>query len=131
MTERGDVVVGDGKVKFGLEYRDLMSAQGVCIHALGDVDGQEVELLRFDCFDHESHYHYGPEKRNERLMLDKTTVPDPLRWALDLFKGGKLASMLGRAEYRDHAAGLNPAVLAEKLAEVESVAVDMQKANAR
>ena len=58
--ERGDVIIGDGNIKFGLEYRDLLNDQGVCLHALGDVDGEEVELLRFDCFDHEPHYHYGP-----------------------------------------------------------------------
>ena len=39
--------------------------------------------------------------------------------------------MLQRAGYADHAARLNPAVLAEKVAEVERVAVGMQKANAR
>ena len=77
--ERGDVIIGDGNIKFGLEYRDLLNDQGVCLHALGDVDGEEVELLRFDCFDHEPHYHYGPEKRNTRLMLDKTTEGRPAR----------------------------------------------------
>ena len=70
MAERGDVIIGDGAIKFGLEYRDLLSDQGLCIHALGDMDGEEVELLRFDCFDHAPHYHYGPQMRNERLMLD-------------------------------------------------------------
>ena len=45
-------------------------------------------------------------------------MPDPLRWALDLFKGGKLATMLSRAGYPDHAAGLKPSLLAEKGIEV-------------
>ena len=45
-------IIGTGKVKFGLEYRDLLSDQGVCINVFGEVDGEEVELLRFDCFDH-------------------------------------------------------------------------------
>ena len=49
MAERGDIIIGEGKIKFGLEYRDLLSYQGVCIHALGDVDGEEVGVLRFDC----------------------------------------------------------------------------------
>lgn len=49
MAERGDIIIGEGKIKFGLEYRDLLSDQGVCIHALGDVDGEEVGVLRFDC----------------------------------------------------------------------------------
>ena len=83
MKERGDTIIGDAAIKFGIEYRDLLSDQGVCIHVLGDVsEDDEHELLRFDCFDHEPHYHYGPQKRNERLMLDKTTAGDSLDWTL-------------------------------------------------
>ena len=126
---RGDVVVEVGPVRFGLEYRELANDRGVAMHVLGDVANEEVELLTFDCFENAPHYHYGPRAKNQRLYLDKTTVPDPLRWALDLFKGGKLAAMLERAGYHEHAAGLNPSVLAEKIAEVESVAVGMREAN--
>ena len=61
MAEQTVVKIGDGPVRFSFAYRDLSSDQGVGIHAWGDVDGEEVELLRFDCFDHEPHYHYGPE----------------------------------------------------------------------
>ena len=39
--------------------------------------------------------------------------------------------MLERAGYLDHAAGLNPSTLAEKLAEVESTALEMEAANAK
>ena len=90
-----------------------------------------MELLTFDCFENAPHYHYGPRAKNQRMYLDTTAQPDPLRWALDLFKGGKLAAMLERAGYRDHAAGLNPSTLAEKLAEVESTALGLQTANAK
>ena len=83
MKERGDTIIGEGTIKFGIEYRDLLHDQGVCIHVLGDVsEDDEHELLRFDCFDHEPHYHYGPQKLNERLMLDKTTAGDSLDWTL-------------------------------------------------
>ena len=128
---RGDVIVEAGPVRFGLEFREFASDRGLAIHVLGDVGDEEVELLTFDCFENAPHYHYGPRAKNQRLYLDTTAVPDPLRWALDLFKGGKLASMLERAGYRDHAAGLNPSVLAEGVAEVESTALEIQKANAR
>ena len=128
--DRGDVIVEAGPVRFGLEFRELGGDRGVAIHVLGDVGDEEVELLTFDCFEKAPHYHYGPRAKNQRLYLDKTTVPDPLRWALDLFKGGKLVPMLERAGYRDHAAGLNPAVLAESVATVEAAALEMEKANA-
>ena len=77
MNSEVDVnIIGTGKVKFGLEYRDLLSDQGVCINVFGEVDGEEVELLRFDCFDHEPHYHYGPEKQNKRLAPWATFILD-------------------------------------------------------
>jgi hypothetical protein len=58
-------------------------------------------------------------------------VPDPLGWALDLFKGGKLGPMLERAGYYDHSAKLNPAIVAERVAKVEKVAKQMEAANAK
>ena len=128
---RGDVVVEAGPVRFGLEFRELGGDRGVAIHVLGDVDGEEVELLAFDCFEVAPHYHYGPRAKNQRLYNDTTAVPDPLAWALDLFKGGKLGPMLERAGYADHAARLNPAIVAQSVAQVESVAVDLEKANAK
>ncbi len=131
MHSRGDVVVEAGSVRFGVEFRELGGDRGVAIHVLGDVGDEEVELLTFDCFEKAPHYHYGPRAKNQRLYMDKTAVPDPLSWALDLFKGGKLGPMLERAGYSDHAAGLNPATVAQRVAEVESVAVEMEKANAK
>ena len=124
---RGDVIVEAGPVRFGVEDRE----PGIAIHVLGDVGGEEMELLAFDCFDVDPHYHYGPRNKNKRLYLDTVANPDSLRWALDVFKGGKLVPMLERAGYPDHAAGLNPATLAEKVAEVESVAFKMRAARGR
>ena len=127
--DRGDVIVEAGTVRFGIEYRHLSGDEGVAIHVMGDVGGEERELLTFDCFQKAPHYHYGPRAKNQRLYLDKTTVPDPLEWALDLFRGGKLASMLDRAGYRDHAAGLNPAVVAQSVARVAEIATKMDREN--
>ena len=124
---RGDVIVEAGPVRFGVEDRE----PGIAIHVLGDVGGEETEFLAFDCFDVDPHYHYGPRNKNKRLYLDTVANPDSLRWALDVFKGGKLVPMLERAGYPDHAAGLNPATLAEKVAEVESVAFEMRAARDR
>ena len=131
MHNRGDAIVDAGAVRFGIEFRELASDRGVAIHVMGDVGDEELELLTFDCFEKAPHYHYGPRAKNQRLYLDNTTVPDPLRWALDLFKGGKLGVMLERAGYSDHAAALNPSVLAERVAEVEEVAIGMREANAK
>jgi len=129
--DRGETVLEAGPVRFGVEFRELGSDRGIAIHVLGDVGDEEVELLTFDCFEQEPHYHYGPRAKNQRLSLDTTTVPDALDWALDLFKGGKLAPMLDRAGYPDHAARLNPSVLSRSVAEVETTALKLQRKNAK
>jgi len=127
--DRGDVILEAGSIKFGVEYRHLSADEGVAIHVLGDVNGDEVELLTFDCFKNSPHYHYGPRAGNQRLYLDTTAYPDSLRWALNVLKGGKLGSMLSRAGYSDHANGLNPAVLSDTLNKLEEVAVGMDREN--
>ena len=124
---RGDVMVEAGPVRFGVEDRE----PGIAIHVLGDVDGEEKELLALDCFDVDPHYHYGPRAKNERLYLDPIAIPDSLRWAIDLLKGDRLDAMLRRAGYPDHAARLDPATVAEKVAEVESVAFGMRAGRAK
>jgi len=47
-------------------------------------------------------------------------VPDPFKWALDQFKGGRLPAMLTRAGYPTVAAALDDGLVAEKLVEVEA-----------
>ncbi len=126
MAQTGDVIVGNGAVTFGLEYRDEMSDQGLCIHALGEVDGCDVELLRFDCFDHQPHYHYGPENKNERLMLDRTTEGDGLDWALTQIST-KLPDMVRRAGYEELADGVDLAAMESTLQELETTARRMAR----
>ena len=119
MAEQTGVKIGDGPVRFSFAYRDLLSDQGVGIHAWGDVDGKEVELLRFDCFGREPHYHYGPENRNERLMLDKTAEGDPLEWTLKQLRE-RLPDMVRRAGYDKLADSIDATVMGSALDELAS-----------
>jgi hypothetical protein len=123
---RGTDVIEAGNIRFGLEMRVAGQGDGgMAIHVLGDIAGQEVELLAFDCFRIYPHYHYGPRYKNERIYLDKTLVPDPFKWALDQFKTGKLPAMLTRAGYPTVAAALDEGLIAERLPEVEARALAM------
>ena len=126
---RGDVIIEAGAIRFGLEYRRLASDRGLAIHVLGDVSGQEIELLAFDCFVNEPHYHYGPRNKNQRVYWDKTLVPDALRWTLDQFKEGKLAAMIQRAGYPGIVAELDEGLVQSKLPEVEAKARASERAN--
>ncbi len=129
LHDRGEVIVDVGSVKIGIEYRKLANDEGIALHVLGDENGEEIELLTFDCFKNAPHYHYGPRSKNQRLYLDRTVVPNPLIWAIHLLKGGKLAAMLERAGYKEHAQKLNPTVMVHGMAQVESISIEMEKAN--
>ena len=127
MHDRGDVVVEAGSIRFGVEYRHLSNDEGVAIHVLGDVNGEEIELLTFDCFKRAPHYHYGPRAKNQRMYLDQTIFPDSLKWTLDLLNGGKLGAMLEKAGYLDHASRLNPTILLESMETVSQTALKMEE----
>jgi hypothetical protein len=125
---RGTEVIEAGNIRFGLEMRAVGQDGGIAVHVLGDIAGQEVELLAFDCFRTYPHYHYGPMSKNERIFWDTTLVPDPFKWTLDRLKTGKLPAMLTRAGYPNVAAALDEGVIAAKLPEVEAKAQAMLQA---
>jgi hypothetical protein len=128
---RGTEVVEAGNIRFGLEMRTVGRDGGPAIHVLADVAGQEIELLAFDCFRVNPHYHYGPRAKNERIFWDTTLVPDPLRWTLDQFKAGKLPAMLTRAGYPIVATALDEELIAAKLPVVEATLQAMRQAAPR
>lgn len=128
----GCEVIEAGNIRFGLEFRKLpgMNACGVAIHVLSDVAGQEIEILAFDCFDKNSHYHYGPRNKDLRHYWDTTVVPDPLRWVLDRFREGRLPSMIEWAGYPSIAAELDTNLIATKLAkDIEPKALALRASN--
>ena len=98
LHEMPEMLEGDkievGNIKFGLEYRHLPSIndEGMAIHVLADVVGQEVELLAFDCFKGAPHFHYGPRNQDVRIYWDVTTSGETLRWTLDQFQGWQPAT---------------------------------------
>jgi hypothetical protein len=130
--DRGDEVIVAGNLKFGLEYRQFAEDQGVSIHVLSDVAGQEIEILAFDCFEKTPHYHYGPRNKDIQIFWDTTLVSDPLRWTLDRFKEGKLPAMIQRAGYPGVVAEMDTELIASVLEkEVEPKALATQAANAK
>ena len=126
---RGETIIEAGNVRFGLEYRDLGNDGGMAIHVLGDVAGQEIELLAFDCFRNQPHYHYGPRNKNIRLYWDKTAVPDTLAWTLSQFKSGKLGRMIERAGYPGIVAELDEELIKTTMPELESTVIDIVNQN--
>lgn len=55
---------------------------GPTLHVCGAADG--LEHLRFDCFEHEPHYHYirNAEQSNVICRIDEVAVGDPVEFTL-------------------------------------------------
>ena len=105
-----------------LIHSDIAGDEGLCIEVRADVDGQDTELLRFDCFHVAPHYHYGPEADDERLMLDLTAAGDSLDWTLNCFERGRLRPMIERAGYASVASALDEDEVASVIPQVVSTA---------
>jgi hypothetical protein len=117
--------------------------QGVAIAVAADVAGKETTLLRFNCFDQEKSYVYGPENPNPPNDNDEAMAADdlpptlngaarlyrmdpiadgnPIGWTLRILET-KLPKMLKRAGYPDIAAATDLAEVRDVLPEVEASA---------
>ena len=111
--------------------------QGVSIAVAADVAGKETVLLRFNCFDQEKSYSYGPENAagpmtpdgppetlngSVRLYrMDPIADGNPIGWTIRTLEK-KLPKMLERAGYPEIAAATDLAEVGGVLPEVEACA---------
>jgi hypothetical protein len=103
---------------FTVEYRNTRTDRGPSLQVLGDVDGKRTQLLRFDCFEHEPHFHYDPDGKNNRIFMNTARVSDPIAWSMDYLRGN-FASLLRIAGYEKLASQIDEAALAGALPGVE------------
>jgi len=131
-VEKGNTRFDLGSIEVAMSYRqEIMDDQGLCVQVYSSIDGEDTEVLRFDCFDQTPHYHYGPENHNIRLNMDKTTAGHPLAWTISNLRS-RLPAMVRRSGYEDLATTLdsNPIPHA-KLDEVEAQAWKMTNGERR
>jgi hypothetical protein len=110
--------------------------QGVAITVAADVAGKQTTLLRFNCFDFEKGYIYGPENTDlevagpemlggpaltNQYRMDPITDGNPIGWTIKTL-GSKLRKMLERAGYPQIAAATDLAEVASVLPDVEACA---------
>jgi hypothetical protein len=128
----GDLIEA-GNIRFGLEYRLLpqINDEGMAIHVMSDVAGQNVELLAFDCFQNGPHYHYGPRNQDIRIYWDTTTSGETLRWTLDQFKAGNLRKMIERAGYPAIASELDEKLVQAVMPKIEKRALQLVAENTK
>ena len=114
--------------------------QGVVILVKADVAGKETALLRFNCFDFERSYIYGPENPDLRVdgpamlggaattnlyRMDSTVDGNPIGWTIRTLDT-KLPKMLGRAGYPQIAEIVDMAAVTNVLPDVEACARELR-----
>jgi hypothetical protein len=110
-------------LRFTVEYRNTQTDRGPSLKILGEVDGKPVQLLRFDCFEQEPHFHYDPQGKNNRIFLNKARVSDPIAWTMDYLRGN-VASLVRIAGYGGIADRLDETALTAALPRIEKALRD-------
>jgi hypothetical protein len=115
--------------------------QGVVISVTAGIAGNETTLLRFNCFDQEKSYVYGPEnpalqsadamitddqpptlsQSGQFFRMDPIADGNPIGWTIKTL-ANKLPKMLERAGYPQIAAQANMAAVRDVLPAVEACA---------
>ena len=130
---RGTDMFEAGVIRFGLEMRRQKNGDGgLALHVLADIGGskgkayiEETELLAFDCFWQDAHYHYGPRNKNHRTNWDLTIVDEPLDWTFEQIEARRLPAMITRAGYPGIAADLDQDMIAAVLPALKKRAYEM------
>jgi len=130
MAEQG-LTIGVSDLRFNVRYANVRTGdRGPSLRIYGDVEGKPVQLLRFDCFENEPHFHYDPDGKNNQLRMDKTKVSDPIAWSMDYLRGN-FTSLVRIAGYSALAEQLDEGALTAALPTIEkalrdSVPAEMQ-----
>src|SRR5919108_72581 len=118
MAEQG-LTIGVGELRFNVRYtRARTGDHGPSLRIYGDVEGKPVQLLRFDCFENQPHFHYDPDGKNNRIFLNTTRVSDPIAWTIDYLRGN-FTSLVRIAGYGRLADQLDEAALTAALPGIE------------
>ena len=72
-----------GGVELRVDHRTFEGDSGPAVRVMAEVDGNDVQVLRFDCFRNEPHYHYDPAGKDDKRDLDRDEVPDPVAWTIE------------------------------------------------
>jgi hypothetical protein len=109
-----------GGVELHVDNRSISNDGGPSVRVYGDVEGKSVQLLRFDCFRKNPHYHYDPSGKNDLHPLKQSEVPDSIAWTIEQL-GSNLSEMINTAGYGGIGASVDQAAVIAVLPEVESI----------
>ena len=72
-----------GRFRFDMSYRRMRGDEGLSLRVNGPVENETRELLRFDCFVNEPHYHVQVYGKNEITAISDG---DPANWSLNTLR---------------------------------------------
>ncbi len=123
MQQTGRVRVEAGNVTFVVQHElwdgniQDHSDQGVVIL----VEAGDSTALRFNCFDREKSYVYGPDGKNVKFRMDETVDGNPIGWSVKTLRNS-IGIMLTEAGYAEAAGAVDLSAVNQALDEVESIA---------
>ena len=111
--------IAAGGLEFLLENRRVGEDGGPSLQVLTKVEGQPVQLLRFDMFEKQPHYHYAPNAQNIQYQLDPLALDDGISWTISLIRQ-KLPQLIAKAGYDGMLSAENVAAAVATLPEIET-----------
>ena len=123
MQQTGRARVEAGNVTFVVQHElwdgniQDHSDQGVVI--LVEVGG--ATALRFNCFDRERSYVYGPDSKDVKFRMDETVDGNPIGWSVKTIRTS-IGIMLSEAGYAEAAGAVTLDAVNSALDEVENLA---------
>ncbi len=109
-----EISIDSGGLTFKIEYRNFGKDHGPAIRVYADIENEPIQVLRFDCFDNDPHYHYDPEGKNEMHHLSQEDTPDTVAWSLDQIRT-QITEMLRTAGYHETAEHIDPVEIANSI----------------
>ena len=106
-----------GGLTFRIEYRTQGEDRGPAIRIFVDVDGEAKQVLRFDCFEDDPHYHYDPTGWNLKFSIDELTMGCPLDFSLKQI-GSHVVTMIEKAKFPKAAAQVDQAEVTSRVDEI-------------
>jgi len=105
-----------GGIELHVSSRVFGDDGGPSICVFGQVEGNAVQLLRFDCFRKDPHYHYDPTGKDEYTKLES----DSVGWTIEQLNEN-LLEMITTAGYETVAETVDQKAVSAVLPEVESL----------
>ena len=123
VEQKGRARFEAGSVTFIVQHElwdgNVQDHSDQCVAVLVAKFDDETTLLRFNCFDIEKSYIYGPEKENKLFRMDHTTDGNPINWTMQQIRNN-LSIMLEAAGYSDIAKTVDAKQVEGVLGDVEA-----------